>query len=437
MQSEGQSQPHVSALLASFSPAEAPQTRSQTRANAKRKRSPSPGLAREKKLLPPSTPLTSLFTEGLGEDQIWVQLELRAKNICDTLQLALEGTGEELGGELDEEMKQGMIMDAKDEEEDEESEDQDEEDEETTDEENGEEGDLGEDYTTLRDSGSEDDKGEEIDEVDLYRRLMPPVPHKSKIPRPKPGGHSELDDGFFDLASFNAETEEAEARSVSRNSLGTGLDEDESEDDEPIDLFANVDEQGVIEEEEAEGGLFSSLLYEIHLRRLFAFAEAFYRNFFDPPARPSAKPKAKGMSSTPSARTSKVRFHEEVRVKTIKARGKNMSMSTAGFWDVSDGDGDFEEEDGSSFVGQGGEDDSLDVENGDDDDDDDDDDQEGQVGQESSGREIIERLKDDLFAEEEEEEVQGKCESIQKRSILHSSLDFRSHCASKTASLPP
>ena len=130
MKSEEQSQPHVSALLASFSPAEAPQTRSQTRANAKRKRSPSPGLAREKKLLPPSTPLTSLFTEGLGEDQIWVQLELRAKSICETLQLALEGTGEELSGELDEEMKQGVMMDA---EEDEDSEDQDEEDEETAD----------------------------------------------------------------------------------------------------------------------------------------------------------------------------------------------------------------------------------------------------------------------------------------------------------------
>ena len=257
MESESTSRPHISELLSSLSPEEAPVTRSQTKAlNGKRKRSPPKIAAFDQ------TPLTSLFVEDAALEQVWAQLELRAKGVCEMLTKALDGTlmdedadlrmlngvddGEDededdVGGarkklrfeELSQEdieslgvepdvlrrLMEGMEVEGDGEEEldDEESEDEDDDDEE-----------FGEEVTPLRDS-----------EV-----LGSPGPSRSPrlSRRSKPSAGSQLDDGFFDLASFNAETQEAEAKHVSRGRLKSlNEDEDSESDEESIDYFAAVD----------------------------------------------------------------------------------------------------------------------------------------------------------------------------------------------------
>ena len=136
--------------------------------------------------------------------------------------------------------------------------------------------------------------------------------------------------------------------------------------------------------------------------------EPFYKDFFDPPPRvPSSKPKPSQLQERP---TGKVRFHEEVRVKKIKAKGKGLpvSMMYEEDEDDEDGDGDDQygedieedreddedsaldnEEDESEIVGSDGDMQGLD---GDDDDDD------------GFNMDSVERLKDDLFAEDEQAE---------------------------------
>src|SRR4030088_3274440 len=89
LNSESQAQPYISTLLTSFSPRQAPVTRSQSSANGKRKRSPSPPPAPKDAF--GRTPLTCLYVQGLDKDQIWAQLELRAQSICKMLEYALNG----------------------------------------------------------------------------------------------------------------------------------------------------------------------------------------------------------------------------------------------------------------------------------------------------------------------------------------------------------
>ena len=257
MESESTSRPHISELLSSLSPEEAPVTRSQTKAlNGKRKRTPPKIAAFDQ------TPLTSLFVENAALEQVWAQLELRAKGVCEMLTKALDGTlmDEEAdmrmlngvgGGEDEEEddvggarkklrfeelsqedieslgvepdvlkrLMEGMEVDGDGEEEldDEESEDEDN---------DGEE--FGEEVTPLRDSEALDSPGPSRS------------PRLSR--RSKSSAGSQLDDGFFDLASFNAETQEAEAKHVSRGRLKSlNEDEDSESDKESIDYFAAVD----------------------------------------------------------------------------------------------------------------------------------------------------------------------------------------------------
>ena len=137
-----------------------------------------------------------------------------------------------------------------------------------------------------------------------------------------------------------------------------------------------------------------------------------YGDFFDPPP---------GMSSKKSpvrAKAGKVRFHEEVKVKKIKAKGKGLPVNTPMYWEEEmDDDEEFE-----GFGDEGGmlnghldldhdyddeeddddEDDDTDEDDDDDDDDEDSEEDDREVGQ--KGRSAVERLKDDLFAEEDGEE---------------------------------
>ncbi|KAJ7660945.1 U3 small nucleolar ribonucleoprotein complex, subunit Mpp10 [Mycena polygramma] len=389
LQAENDSRPHIVELLASLSPSEAPQTRSQATKKRKRSSSPSPP--------PPPifepTPIASLYTENMDDDQIWAQLDLRMKPVCDMLEFALDAEPsqeEELGDSesetdefVDEQILQQMraldrggdemeVDDFDDEGEDVESE-----------EETDDDGDLGEDVTGLRDSSSDDDDASETEAWSAPLRKR-----KSSA-----GSKTGLDDGFFDLASFNAETEEAEARKVSKGRL----DEDDS-DDESVDLFAPVDAAENFDEEDEDNA-----------------GEAFYKDFFEAP-RHTAPPRPKKSALSPQ-KAGTVRFHEEVRVKNIKAKGKNLPLNTP------EDDDDEEEEDGyGEFEGEG-----FGGMN-DDDDEDEDEEEEGDDSESDSlesnfnGAETIERLKGDLFAEEEDEPPQDLSTHEQRMAALRDQI---------------
>lgn len=227
----------------------------------------------------------------MDEDQIWAQLDLRAKNICNTLELVLEGGSSEdedsigdapVGDDEDERLKamleamesgkdidinalrddidmddplfdEDAYMDESGEEEDIEEESS----------ESGDAEDLDEGVMDLRDPSSGEESGED-DSHDLLRS------HKPK--RRKHKGHAELNDGFFDLASFNAETERAEAKSSSRGHLGA---EEDSDSDMSVDLFAPVDREENFDEEDLEnpGGMCSHMVY------FMCFEPAFQRHY--------------------------------------------------------------------------------------------------------------------------------------------------------------
>lgn len=202
----------------------------------------------------------------MDDDQIWAQLDLRMKPVCDMLDFALDAepmqdedqdnnetddfVDEQLlrqmralesGEELDEMELDGF-------EDDEEDDSEEELGAESEEEESADYGDLGEGVTGLRDPSSEEESEPEAESK---------WPSSSRKRRPNskssPGSQTGLDDGFFDLASFNAETEEAEARKVSRGRLND--DDDDSDNDESIDLFAPVDvAENFDEEDEDDAG---------------------------------------------------------------------------------------------------------------------------------------------------------------------------------------
>ncbi|KAJ7786353.1 U3 small nucleolar ribonucleoprotein complex, subunit Mpp10 [Mycena metata] len=400
LEAENESRPHLVEFLSSLSPSEAPQTRSQ--ANKKRKRSSSPSPP------PPivfqTTPITSLFTEGMDDDQIWAQLELRMKPVCDMLELALEAEPQEEDEDnsdtdefVDEELLRQMralesgeggmdemdvddLGDEGDDSEDVESE-----------EESGDDVDLGEEVASLRDPSSDEDS-DPVEESELPSSLRKKrAPSKSSA-----GSRTGLDDGFFDLAAFNAETEEAEARKVSRGRL----DENDSDDDESIDLFAPVDiAENFDEEDEDDAG------------------EAFYKDFFEPP-RHNAPSRPKKTPSSPR-KPGTVRFHEEVRVKNIKPKGKNLPLNSM---DEEDDDDD-DDDDFESFEEAGfGEMDDNEADDGDGDEESQPESEEESLEGSFHGGETIERLKDDLFAEEEDEPPQDLSTHEQRMAALREQI---------------
>ncbi|KAI0004302.1 U3 small nucleolar ribonucleoprotein complex, subunit Mpp10 [Russula compacta] len=305
LNSESQAQPRISALLASFSPRQAPVTRSQSSANGKRKRSPSPPPASKDAF--ERTPLTCLYVQGLDKDQIWAQLELRGQNVCKMLEYALDGTDEptECGitpltdnleksspGEDDSDLSSG------------ESDDDSETDEETdgfSDEELSEEGVSG-----LRDHSVDKEEEGLVGES---------RPSSSSSPPGTKGGHLGLNDGFFDLEEFNAETEEAETRFVSNGALDADSDDIPS-DEGDIDYFVSIDGQLHADDDH----------------------EPLYADFFA--AQSSGGERKKSARRPGTSAPSKVRFHEEVKVKTIKARGKGLPLSTMQRLDDDDDDDD-------------------------------------------------------------------------------------------------
>lgn len=380
IESENTSRPHIVALLSSLQPSHAPQTRSQARANAASPRPPpvSKGIWNP-------TPLTSLFIDGLDEDQVWAQLDLRTKPVCDMLENVLEGDPAEddvsEDGEQAERLRDALAALGEDPEadmdqffDDIESDDSslsenfaEESGDETEDSVEGGEEDFNEEgVMTLRGPSSD----EESEDESLNSRRRPAHPKQGK---------SVLDDGFFDLSAFNAETEQAEARSASKGRLA---DEDDSDDDASVDLFAPIAQGSNFEEDDLENDP----------------GEAFYGDFFEAPRKSVSRVKKVPSQAKISNGPGGVRFHQEVRVRTIKPSGKNKSLY--------EDDEDDEDEDDEFPVSN-----TLDVEMAENDDmeldledESQDSDEESRDETRNSGhRETIERLKDDLFAEEEDD----------------------------------
>ena len=170
-------------------------------------------------------------------EQIWEQLDLRGKRVCEHLQV-LEG--EEEDGD-----------DGGPEEEDSDIDDEDSELEESEEDKEEEDSFQGEEQVAvLREETSEEDDDDDDDEPD--RSMFDII--RTKPAKSKTSKRSEVDDDFFDLQEFNAETEQAEAKSVSKGRLHHDSSSEDSEDDKAdIDLFDAVDDAE--DEEDMSGGM--------------------------------------------------------------------------------------------------------------------------------------------------------------------------------------
>lgn len=139
--------------------------------------------------------------------------------------------------------------------------------------------------------------------------------------------------------------------------------------------------------------------------------EPFYRDFFDPPpqihaTKAKGKSNAKGLVPLPPAKPRKVRFHEEVRVRNIKVKGKNRPLSA--MYEDDDEEDEYGEQvtfdNFEAGIGQEDEDFSLPEE--------DDSDESEEGSEERDGRDTIARLKDDLFADEEAPRTSSYCDHL-------------------------
>ncbi|KAG9030404.1 hypothetical protein FRB95_003962 [Tulasnella sp. JGI-2019a] len=476
VQSEASVSTSIDDVLKSIEPDDRPTTRS---TSAKRKRSPSPPVLKAKQPKFSLTPIDTLYLDGMGPDQIWEQLELRTRNICNTLESLIErddeseadgegegpssgvmgpGNGEE-AVDVNGDVPFGFDEDDDDSEEDVSEEDSDEEESST----GSEEEDLGETSISLQDTGS-----------DL---------EEASRPLRKGARHPVLDDDFFSIDDFNRQTEMLEAKRRGSGRLSKKDDEENSEDedaDDGIDYFAPLDgkpasgdgEDGMSSDSDAESDGSSDEDEDQSSDEgrvgpsegigagmdLTGMNDIMYKDFFAPPPRfvglgPSSQQhKGKGRAieddiSRPAITSSGkgksksqkggVRFAESVRVKSIKARGKGVSlrMMDAAMAAGDDYDGDegdiglsapFMSMGPSGFGGfaprkpiemNGGEDDSkrtnglADVddehdasedEDEEETEDEDEDAMEVEMEMDDAGLESIERMKDDIFADEEE-----------------------------------
>jgi U3 small nucleolar RNA-associated protein MPP10 len=225
----------------------------------------------------------------MDEGQIWEQLDLRARTVCETLKEALDGrwNEEEDGeGEEGEMLKKAMMMIDYVDNEDEEDMDLDElmeqkdmnsEDGDDDDDDDIEESDDDEDQESGKDDGEDEEFGESVevlrdpssdeDNEEFYSPSSLLDKRARKASSLKKRKFSELDDDFFDLSLFNAETEEAESLYVSKGSLGRAEDDEDDQDvQEFVDLFLPVDEPENLNEENLQyKGMMVAPIYYCYL----------------------------------------------------------------------------------------------------------------------------------------------------------------------------
>lgn len=419
-----------------------PKTRAQARRAKKRKRSPSPETMKRKgnpirqaadSLMP--TQLQELHLPGMEDAQIWAQLELRGQLITNVVEALFEGVWDdplkaldededasEEGSEEDELSMEGMDIDTDgslpDEDEDEESLDLPEEaaaeeDDDTSGDEN-----MPEHITQLADSSNEDEElllaGLDLDRPSRVKKGK--QPHRTQ-PRNR---HPTLDDDFFSIAHFNKEIEAAEAQSKSRGRL------DEDSDEESIDLFQPVPEEELADQDAyAEGGCTYYCPSDCMGHVYSSFAALMYSDFFAPPPKTRRDEGKSQPGGSVPLRDSKVRFHDEVRVKMVKSHGNMTSL-----YDTGD-DSDDEDTEGLDIFDQGEqevadsfeEDDGVEEGGEESDEDEDEDSEDGSESedQDEDAFEAMEHFKDDLFADEGPKET-GKLFQCTYRDIdLHCS----------------
>ena len=243
--------------MTSLTWSETPQTRSRANKEAEKPISQLPD-----KNLFDSTPLKSLYVDGMDDEQIWEQLDLRTNTICRVLDFVLEGeleTEQKATGDEDEYdarllkalkdlEREGVDLDDLMGEDSESSSDQPSSQSQSSGSQSGselEDDEEEESYSSLHDP-SEDENDDDKVEPSVLHSLN----QSSQKKRSRNAAVSELDDDFFNLAEFNADTERAEAKSSSKGRLA---EDDESDEDMDIDLFARIDPVENFDEEDLEG----------------------------------------------------------------------------------------------------------------------------------------------------------------------------------------
>lgn len=296
--------------------------------------------------------------EGMNEDQIWAQLELRAANVCEILEFALETTGPspesdeegegpsksgkgEEDGDVDIDMDDIDAMEdsEEDSEEDDEESDEEEEEEEENDEDDGVDEDLGEGVADLKSPLDDESSDLELDKPSAHS-----AGKRAARAKPKKGGHPVLDDGFFDLAAFNAETEEAEARAVSKGRLARDSDDEDEDMEEEVDYFAAVDDEAPEEDLGETPGMITGFLHDVQSSFTVSLCVQSYstrissnlpqkspQNLNPPPSLPQLVESAstKKFASKPSRQRERIsRFRQCTYQKKKKTTTRKMRMRT-------------------------------------------------------------------------------------------------------------
>jgi len=363
------------------------------------------------------TQLQELHLSGMEDAQIWSQLELRGQVITEVVETLFQGAWDDPMKALDEEDEdaneedsdegelsiEGMDIDMEDCSSDEDDEGLDlldeaiaEEDDDTSGDEN-----MPEHITQL--AGSSNDEGFLLTGLDLDRPSRLSKEKQSQPSQPR-NRHPTLDDDFFSIVNFNKEIQAAEAQSKSRGRL------DEDSDEESTDLFQAVPEDDELADQDShvEGGCMCYHPSYCKGRGYSSLVACMYSDFFAPPPK-TRRDKGKGRAeSLVPSRDSRVRFHEEVRVKMVKSHGNMTSLHETGS-DSDDEDAgglDLFDQDEQEVADSLEEDDGEEEEGGDESDEDED----GEGGrddeeQDEDAFETMERFKDDLFIAEEPEET--------------------------------
>ena len=379
VQEEKASLPYISALLDACVP--------RGQQSGKRKRA-NDGSISQHPLFPP-TELNELVLEGMGNDQIWHQLELRSAKLARVLDHVISSGPEDADEEESEEENE---KDAEDLNDDDEAWNEEDDEEEESDEGFAGASDLSDVdpnevyYEPLHTEEMQHMRKKEKEKQEMMQMYGVSDPalydaltsassddEEEEEDKGKPR-HPTLDDDFFSIDEFNRLTEAQERQEHSSRAHLSG--EEEEEDMDGIDLFAPLDE------DEGEDEMDVS--------------EIRYADFFDPIKKTRS---AKSVDASPP-RTAQVRFHDQVRVRPIK---KAKSQSLAGFLMDGDDEEDANEEEGEDEEeekeGEEGEEEEEDEEEGEEDEAEEaDDDMEGDAAEATAGR-----VAQDLFAEEEQE----------------------------------